>query len=279
METARNADRVTVRFNGILTEPRLDHPESVAVAPDGSLWCGGEAGQVFRIAEGEIETIANTGGFILGVAFDARGNLYACDIAHRQVWHLDVVTRELTAIADTLTGHELLTPNAVLPLPDGSVLVSDSGNAHEPRTGLVRFHDGQGSVWLEERLDFANGLAASPDWRRIYVAETWAHRVSAIDLDDRLRPVGPPYSYCELPGYLPDGLAVAEDGILYVGCYEPSAVLRVSGAGRAEVLAQDDTAHELCHPTGVAVCGNELVVANLGRWHLSSILLDAGLHE
>ena len=28
---------------------RLDHPEGVAVHPDGSVWCGGEAGQVYRI--------------------------------------------------------------------------------------------------------------------------------------------------------------------------------------------------------------------------------------
>ena len=28
---------------------RLDHPEGVAVHADGSIWCGGETGQVYRI--------------------------------------------------------------------------------------------------------------------------------------------------------------------------------------------------------------------------------------
>ena len=28
----------------------VDHAEGVAVHPDGSVWCGGEAGQVYRIA-------------------------------------------------------------------------------------------------------------------------------------------------------------------------------------------------------------------------------------
>jgi gluconolactonase len=41
-----------------LRPPRLDHPEQVAVHPDGSAWRGGEA------------QVATTGGFILGVAFD-----------------------------------------------------------------------------------------------------------------------------------------------------------------------------------------------------------------
>jgi len=28
----------------------LDHPECIAVHPDGSVWAGGEAGQIYRIA-------------------------------------------------------------------------------------------------------------------------------------------------------------------------------------------------------------------------------------
>ena len=49
----------------------LDHPECIAVHPDGSVWAGGEAGQVYRVsADGnEIKEVVNTGGFNLGLAF------------------------------------------------------------------------------------------------------------------------------------------------------------------------------------------------------------------
>ncbi|MFM8485773.1 MAG: hypothetical protein ACKOCH_05525, partial [Bacteroidota bacterium] len=49
----------------------LDHPECVAVHPDGSVWAGGEAGQIYRISpDGRVvEEVANTGGFVLGLAF------------------------------------------------------------------------------------------------------------------------------------------------------------------------------------------------------------------
>jgi hypothetical protein len=57
--------------------------------------------------------------------------------------------------------------------------------------------------------------------------------------------------------------------VRYAGAYEPSAVLRIPGPGRFEVFAHDETAHLLCHPTNLAFRGRELVVANLGRWHLT----------
>ena len=44
----------------------LDHPECVAVHPGGSLWAGGEGGQVYKIsADGKsIMEVNNTNGFI-----------------------------------------------------------------------------------------------------------------------------------------------------------------------------------------------------------------------
>ena len=39
-----------VFFDGLTYAPRLAHPEGVAVAPDGAVWCGTENGQFMRIA-------------------------------------------------------------------------------------------------------------------------------------------------------------------------------------------------------------------------------------
>ena len=52
----------------------LDHPEGIAVTPDGLIFVGGEAGQIYRIDDDDTATeVANTGGFILGIAADAAG--------------------------------------------------------------------------------------------------------------------------------------------------------------------------------------------------------------
>lgn len=77
-----------------------------------------------------------------------------------------------------------------------------------------------------------------------------------------------------LPGVLPDGLALATNGTLYVACYEPSQVLAVQPDGAVQVVLAAPEAHLLCHPTNIAFRGTSLVAANLGRWHLTA--LDVG---
>src|SRR5437588_5726953 len=60
--------RARVFFDGIFSDPRLQHPEGVAAGPDGWIWCGSE---VLRIdpAGVRIERVAAAGGFTLGLAF------------------------------------------------------------------------------------------------------------------------------------------------------------------------------------------------------------------
>jgi hypothetical protein len=53
-----DASRVSVFFDGTLSDPQLDHPEGLAVHRDRSVWCGGERGQVFRVdPEGRVEVL------------------------------------------------------------------------------------------------------------------------------------------------------------------------------------------------------------------------------
>src|SRR3712207_4206176 len=67
--------------------PGLHHPEGVAWGPDRKVYAGGEAGQVYRINldDGMHQAYTNTGGFVLGMAHDALGNVYACDQGLAQV--------------------------------------------------------------------------------------------------------------------------------------------------------------------------------------------------
>ena len=49
LEPLLPAEAIRTFYDGTLGDPQLDHPEGVAVAADGSVWCGGERGQIFRI--------------------------------------------------------------------------------------------------------------------------------------------------------------------------------------------------------------------------------------
>ena len=269
-------DAIRVLFDGTLSEPRLDHPECVAVDRDRSVWCGGERGQVFRIApdDSSLEEVASSAGFTLGIAFAPSGDLFVCDLKSASVLRLPAGGDRLETFAEGAAGRGFRIPNALAFDADGRLYVSDSHGFKEPGPGIFRFDpDGEGELWCAAPFDFANGLALAPDGGSLLVAETFARRVVRVAIRDD-GSAGETEVVAELLGFLPDGLAFDALGNLYVGCYEPSAILRVTPDGSVRTLVADPEAHALCHPTNLAFRGRTLLTANLGRWHVSAVELD-----
>jgi len=269
--------RAGVFFDGTLSDPQLDHPEGLAVAADGAVWCGGERGQIFRVdPDGTAVTqVASTGGFCLGMAFGGDGALFVCDLKHAAVFRVDTGAGTVERFADGAPGHRLRIPNFPAFDAQGRLYVSDSHQFDRPGPGVFRFDpDGRGELWYGRDCTFANGLALSPDGRHLYVAETFANRVFRIPIGDD-GAAGQRQEVAATPGAWPDGLAFDAAGNLYVGCYEPSQVLRVDPAGRVEVLFREWSAHLLAHPTNLAFRGTTLFTANLGRWHLTRLEVGA----
>lgn len=278
VDTVLPIERASIFFDGEASMPRLQHPEGVAIGPDGAIWCSSENGQILRISQdgSQIEEVASTGGFTLGLAFDGDRALYACDVRHSAVFKLDLQTEELTRFSSL--GIKI--PNfPVVDRKHNRLLVSDSYESGVAGPGVWAFDldTGKGGLWYDEPLMFANGLAVDPSGAWLYVCETFRPAVLRIELlpDGS---AGRTETFVEgLPG-LPDGLAFDEDGALYIGCYEPSRILRVSSSGdKVEVYLEDVGAHTLCHPTNIAFDGNQLFIANLGRWHITSVETDVSV--
>ncbi len=269
-----DASAARVFYDGLLTEPRLDHPEGLAIHRDGSIWCGGERGQIYRIeADGSsMEQVASTGGFSQGMAFDGQDNLYVCDLKHGAVMRLDARSGDLGEFANGADGHRIKISNYPAFDAGGRLYVADSHAFKEPGPGIFRFEpDGSGELWYGEPVNFANGLALSPDGRHLYVAETFGNAVFRIPIEDD-GSAGRREEVASFPGgVLPDGLAFDTAGSLYVGCYEPSQVLRILPGGEVETFIGDEEAHLFCHPTNLAFRGNILFTANLGRWHITAV--------
>lgn len=266
-----------VFYDGLLTEPRLDHPEGLAVHRDGSIWCGGEHGQIYRIEPDgrSMEQIASSDGFSQGMAFDKEDNLYFCDLKHAGVMRLDTKSGALEKFASGAGGREISIANYPAFDVEGRLYISDSHAFKEPGPGIFRFSpDGSGELWHDEPVDFANGLALSPDGHHLYVAETFGNAIFRIPIEED-GSAGMREEIASLPGVLPDGLAFDKAGNLYVACYEPSQVLRVSPDGKVERLIGDEEAHIFCHPTNLAFRGTTLLTTNLGRWHITAIDTEA----
>jgi gluconolactonase len=257
----------------------VDHAEGVAVHPDGSVWCGGEAGQVYKIPYdgGSLEErVAANGGFTLALTFGPDGLLYYVDLIRRAVMRLDPVHGDPEPLIEgSIDGHDLILPNAIAFDEAGHLYLTESFSASEPGPGIYRIEpDGTGHLWSAGPFLFANGIAVSPDQRGVYVAETWSRRVTLLPfLDDGS--AGEPELVADLPGTLPDGLAFGPNGALYVACYEPNQIVRVDTDGSSSVVIRDDNSMLLDHPTNIAFRGSTAFCANLGRWHITAIELDA----
>jgi gluconolactonase len=275
METVLDISAARVFYDGILAEPRLDHPEGLALHRDGSVWCGGERGQIYRIeTDGSaMEQIASSDGFSHGMAFDAEDNLYVCDLKHAAVMRLDTGSGALETFANGADGRRISICNYPAFDVEGRLYVSDSHAFKEPGPGIFRFDpDGSGELWYDEPINFANGLTLCGG--HLYVAETFGNAIFRIPIEED-GSAGEREEVARLPGVLPDGLAFDTDGNLYVACYEPSQVLRIAFDGTVERLIADDEAHMFCHPTNLAFRGNVLFTTNLGRWHITAIETEA----
>jgi sugar lactone lactonase YvrE len=268
-------DRANVFFDATLGPIRLKHPEGLAVAPDGAIWCGGDGGEIYRIAPdgSAIELVASTGGFTLGMAFDAAGHLYTCDLGHAAVFRLDLPSGRLERFNRESGTSRLRVPNyPVVDAARGCLYVSDSHAFDQSGPGVWRFDltTGEGDLWFDRTMTFANGMALSPDRASLYVVETFARRVVRIPIQADGAP-GAAEPFIEGIERLPDGLAFDGEGNLYVACYEPSRLYRARPDGRLDLLIDDPEAHTFCHPTNCAFRGTDLFTANLGRWHITRV--------
>ena len=262
----------------------LDHPEGIAVHPDGSVWAGGEAGQIYRISSDgqEMAEVANTGGFILGLAFSPDATwLVACDLRNQCLWRVDPASGTLSEFANGAGGDDRFKiPNYAEFARDGALYVSDSGTFREIDGRILRFdsdHSGRGQVWHEGPFNFANGLALSPDEDALYVVCSFVPGVERIEiLPDG--GAGNRTLFVELPKTVPDGLAFDAAGNLYISCYAPNRIYRAAPDGTVDLILDDWEAHTLSNPTNIAFGGSkfdQLFATNLGRWHLTRI--DLGI--
>ena len=250
----------------------LDHPEGVAPGLAGELYAGGEAGQVYRIdpGAGTQEQVADTGGFVLGVAIDGAGAVYACDAGRAAVLRIDAGSgvvetywRERGRTASDRAELGCLRRRGVALVlglgPRGSRRARRPARPHPSGRGRRR------GARPPAPLHFPNGLCVSPDGT-VYLLESLTPRLSA------LRESGAEL-VADLPGVVPDGVALDDGGFL-VACYYPFRILRVSFGGDVQTMLDDPIGIDLIMPTNLAFFGPELrtlAIAQLGGWSIKAI--------
>ncbi|MEX2221365.1 MAG: SMP-30/gluconolactonase/LRE family protein [Candidatus Rokuibacteriota bacterium] len=230
LETTQ-AERLATGF--VFTEGPLWHPDGFYYFADV------RASMLYRITPGRPHEVVReqTGGGN-GTAFDLQGRLVLCEGDNRRVTRRGADDR-FEVLVDRFEGKRLNRPNDVVCRSDGSLYFTDPGlrvplaEREVPHAGVYRVAP-DGAVSLVADFEYPNGLAFSPDERRLYVANTrWAQYIHVLELDAggqmARRRIFADMSSDETDG-VPDGMKVDVDGRVYC-----------TGPGGTWVFAPDGT--------------------------------------
>jgi gluconolactonase len=215
LETTQ-AERLATGF--VFTEGPLWHPEGFYYFADV------RASMLYRIVPGRAHEVVRekTGGGN-GTTFDLQGRLVLCEGDNRRVTRRGADGR-FEVLVDRYEGKRLNRPNDVACKSDGSLYFTDPGlrvpfaEREVEHAGVYRVAP-DGAVSLVADFEYPNGLAFSPDERKLYVANTrWAQYIHEIELDGHGRMVRrrifADMSSDETDG-VPDGMKVDVEGRVY----------------------------------------------------------------
>jgi len=168
-----------------------------------------------------------------GMALDAAGRLLACDHGNRALARIDLKTGEKTFLLERWRGKRFNSPNDLAVARSGAIYFTDptyglkGRNASPLReldfNGVYRLAPDGTLDLLDAELTFPNGIALSPEERRLYVSVSDPDdpKLMVYDLGPDGLPTGKALFFDAArlreaggPG-LPDGLCLDTDGRLY----------------------------------------------------------------
>jgi gluconolactonase len=224
----------------------LGFPEGPAILGDGRIvLCDGNVGELLSYSGGAISTYARTGGSPWGTVLGTDGAIYVTQggnvpgsgdvsaVSGIQRVHPD---GRVELLCSHVAGYRLYGPNDLAFGPDGRLYFTESGSEEDFRfdvraPGRLYAIDGSGGgeMLLELPGVYPNGIAFDAA-RRLYWTESMAHRVRRLD-------DGVPVTFCQLSdNHVPDGMAFAADGRLFVATTVSGGVTVISPEG--EVLSE-----------------------------------------
>ena len=211
--------------------------------------------------DGHVSTFRNPSGYSNGNTFDFQGRQLSCEHGGRRVVRYEA-DGQATVIAERVDGKRLNSPNDIVVHPDGDIWFTDpaygiDGNyegfrAESELPMAVYRVDGRTgrSEKASDEFGAPNGICFSPDYKKVYVADTGAPReVRVFDLDGTALRRGRTFAKLDIPGTGAasgaDGIRCDVDGNVWAGARPGVQVIAANGE-RIGMIRLPETCANVC---------------------------------
>jgi gluconolactonase len=222
-------------------EKLLDFPfytEGPAVDRDGNWYVTTlTGGEIIRLDRAGNHTVWAKTACPNGQAILPNGEHWVCDPKQAAITRFEPGGAYQDSVIQWVCANRVVrSPNDLVIDSRQNLYFTDSIRAE----GKVFFVGANGTERLvADGIDYANGLVLSADETKLYVAESYQNRVLVIDLTEPGIPKSPATVFANLPvhpsgnpvGNLPDGLALDQQGRIWVAHYGMQAIQVLSARG------------------------------------------------
>ncbi|WP_116366533.1 SMP-30/gluconolactonase/LRE family protein [Parahaliea mediterranea] len=202
---------------------------------EGHLWFSDQhAGYVYCVTEaGQVVESFSVPGGPSGLGWLPSGELLVVSMAQKRLFRRgdDKRLKLLAELGDVHPGES----NDLVAASSGAAYIGNIGfdfNAGEAMrtTNLARVSaTGEVSVAASE-LMVPNGSVITSDGKQLLVAESWAHRITAFDIDDSGQLQGR-RTWAALGEHVPDGICLDAEGCIWFASPFAGGVFRVRAGG------------------------------------------------
>lgn len=211
--------------------------------------------------DGRVTTFRNPAGYSNGNTFDYEGRQLSCEHGGRRVVRYEP-NGTVTTIAERFDGKRLNSPNDVVVNPDRSIWFTDPfygirGNyegfkaQQESKESVYRVDGQTGQVAkVTDEVGQPNGLCFSPDYKRLYVADTGMPReIKVWDVDGNTLRNGRRFVQFDIPGTgapsAADGIRCDADGNIWAGA-RPGVQVFAPNGDRIGMIRLPETCANVC---------------------------------
>jgi gluconolactonase len=182
------------------------------------------ANKIFKLAPNSEVTVFRDPSFNSnGLTRDKQGRLIACEHGMRRVTRTEK-DGSITVLAEKFQGKKLNSPNDIVVKSDGSIYFTDPPygikpeQQEQPIQGVYRLSpDGKEIIVVADDFDKPNGLAFSPDEKKLYIDDSERRHIRVFDVqaDGKLANSCIFYKINGKKPGLPDGMKVDVQGHIY----------------------------------------------------------------